>query len=329
MAPDQALARSSAIMPHGRPAGAEGVEEAFRDVFVDEERVHCVADAIAAGLGVVDDGDGLLDVGVAIHVNLDDGLAVSDDGHGRVLPDVIDELRAATGDDDVDEVVRFEELVDVGAVGVADDLDGLAGSAGVGECTLDELAEGGVGVPRLLAAAKDAGIATLEGEDSDVDGDVRAGLVDAGDDTKRDPAAADLEAIRERAGIEHLADGVGEAGHGARVGGDRGRLEGEAVQEVRLEARFSPCFKVALVCLEERFSFQLEEVGDAEDGGVLDAGWQHSEPARRGFRESGPLADEGVVAVMKAVYRFFARLWVNSRVEPPSPSVMWMKSIDP
>ena len=78
-------------------------EELGGDVPVDEQRLGGVADARAVGLGVDGDGEGLVEVGGAVDVDVavaDPGL---DDGHRGLGDDRADEVGAAARDEQVDQ----------------------------------------------------------------------------------------------------------------------------------------------------------------------------------------------------------------------------------
>ena len=123
-------------------------------------------------------------------------------------------------------LVHAQELVDVSAVGVADDLGGAGGQVRAVEGVTEQVAEDGVAVHRLLAAPQDGGVAALEAERGDIDRHVGARLVDAGDDAQGHAPARDLEAVRERARIDGLAHGIGKGGDMARIGGHAGDARG-------------------------------------------------------------------------------------------------------
>lgn len=154
-----------------------------------EQRVDRVADAVPARLRIVDDCHGLIEVEVRVNINLHNSIAVCDDRHRGLAPDVVDELRAAAWHHEVDQVVHLEQFVDVRAVGVADHLHGIAGDARAGECALQQFAERGVAVPRFLAAAQDRRVAALQREHRDVNRHIRPRFVNTGDDAQRHAAA--------------------------------------------------------------------------------------------------------------------------------------------
>ena len=73
-----------------------------------------------------------------------DGLAVRDDGHGRVFAHVVDEPGAAARHDQIDDIVHAQQFIDVGAIGIADDLGGLGGELRTFERIPEQVAEHGV-----------------------------------------------------------------------------------------------------------------------------------------------------------------------------------------
>ena len=92
-----------------------------------------------------------------------------------------------------------------------------------GQRVLDHLRERQVAVERLAAPAQDRGVAGLEAEGGDVDGDVRPRLVDHADDADGDAPLAQPQAVREHAAIVFRADRIGQRGDAARVVGERGQ----------------------------------------------------------------------------------------------------------
>lgn len=98
--------------------------------FVDEERLDGVAGGRVAQLGVQEDLDGHVGVGVLVDVDAAEAIGVAEDGDAGVVFDVADQFVGAAGDHEVDVFVEVEERGDDVAGG--DELDGGVGDEGVG-----------------------------------------------------------------------------------------------------------------------------------------------------------------------------------------------------
>ena len=206
-----------------------------------------------------------------------------DDGHRRVLAHVVDEPGAAARHHQVDEVVHAQQLIDMGAVGVADNLGGAGGELGACEGVVQQVAEHGVAVHGLLATPQHRRVPALEAEGGDVDSHIRARLVDAGDDAQGHALARDLEAVGEGACVDGLADGVGQGGDVAGIGGharDTRGSEGEAVEEVVVQPRFVAGCEVLRVLRQDRALALEQEHGDALERVVLGVGRGNGEAFR-------------------------------------------------
>ena len=250
-----------------------------------EERVDGVADAVAPRLRVIHQRNRHLEVGVGVDIHLHDGLTVSADGHRRVGANVVDELGAPAGHDDVDEVVELQQIIDQGPVGVGDDLYGVGRNLGFGERLLNQRAEGRVTVSRLFAAAKDGCVPALQCQGSDVDGHVGPGLVDAGNDAQGHAPPPDQQPVRKRASVEHLADRVWQRSNVARVVRDRDEprwRECEPLDEVFVHAMLARGLEVECICLEHRCLFGFQQPGDSPESGVFLGRRKHREAPRSG-----------------------------------------------
>ena len=279
----------------GREGGGQAGQHGGGDVGVDEELLGGVAHAGALGLGVDQYPLGHYGIGGLVDVDEADAGVVLDDRDGGVLRDEADERFAAAGDDAVDELVELEEVVERGAVGGGDELDGVGGQAGLGEGALDERGEGGVGVEDLLAAAEDGGVAALQAEDGAVDGDVGACLVDDADDADGHADLADFEAVGAGPGVEGLADGVGQGGDledGLGEVGELGGGEGEALDLGLGELVGLGGGEVLGVGGEEFGLGGGEEAGEGAQGGVLLRGGRGGEDERGGAGAAGDAGDE-------------------------------------
>ena len=201
----------------GRAVGAEALgqlgQELRRNVLVDQADLLGVADAGAAGLGVLDDVEGLGLVGGVVHVDVADAGAGLDAGHLGILDAGADQAGPAPGDQQVHVTHRLHQGVGGGAGGVLDQVDGGCGQAGGRHPLAQGVHNGFAGAPGFLAAAQHAGIAALEGQGRRVAGDVGAALVDDGDDPHRDGGLFDDEAVGPLDAAQHRPHRVGQGGH--------------------------------------------------------------------------------------------------------------------
>ncbi len=93
----------------------------------------------------------------------------------------------------------------------------------------EDAVQGGVGVLRFLAAAKDDGVAALDAQGRRIDGDVGPRLVDEEDDAERHADLVDFQAVGPNPALAHLADGIGQGGDFAQpVGSSLEARRGEA-----------------------------------------------------------------------------------------------------
>ena len=209
-----------------------------------------------------------------------DAVGVLDDGDARLGDDGLDQAVAAARDDEIDELVLAAEEGNEGAVGIVDQLDGA-----LGQCfaVAERGDEGAVGVDGFLAAAQDGGVAGLEAEDSGVDGDVGAGLVDDGDDADGDADLGDFDAVGAGPGGHLLAERLRERAdlaHAFDHGGEGFLGDAETVDERGVEAGLLGGGDVLGVRGEDCFLVLLELGGDLVEHVVEARGGQSREGLR-------------------------------------------------
>ena len=229
----------------GGAVGAEALgqlrQELSGDGAVDEADFLGVADAGAAGLGVLDDVQRLGLVGGVVHEDVADAGAGLDAGDFRVLDTGTDESGPAARDEQVHIADGGHQGVGRGMGGVLNEADCCFGQT-VCPQTLPQGLNDGVGrAPRLFAAAEDAGIAALDGEGGSVAGDVGAALVDDGDDAHRHGGLLDDEAIGTLDVAQHPTHRVRQGGnvpdalgHGLDALGRQGKAVQHDVADVPL-----------------------------------------------------------------------------------------------
>src|SRR5690606_37209001 len=134
-----------------------------------------------------------------------------------------DQTLAAARDDQVDGAVEArQDGADGLAIRHGDQLDGVGGQARFGYGAGDDDGDGARGVQTVRTAAQDRRIAGPDAQGGGVGGDVRAGLIDDGQNADGGADARDV-----------LAVGGGPAGHfgpdGIGLGGDGFDCDGHAL----------------------------------------------------------------------------------------------------
>ena len=140
--------------------------------------------------------------------------------HPRLGTDASDEGLASTWNDDVDEVIHFEKRTDGLAVGGIDQLHAVGRQARGGDRPPHALHDPAAGMRRLLAAAKDDGIASREGHRRRIGRDIGPRLVDEKYHTQRHPDLADHQSARLPRFLDHLAHRIGQQRHRLDTRGD-------------------------------------------------------------------------------------------------------------
>ncbi|CAM5474795.1 hypothetical protein SAVIM40S_07522 [Streptomyces avidinii] len=247
-------------------------QEGVGDVPVDEERLGGIADGGSLGLGVDEDVHRHVQVGLGVDVDVAVAGTGLDDGDGGFLDHGLDEGGAAARDEHVHEAAGAHQLAD-GLAGLArDELDRVGGQADALDCVPQDGDESGVGGVGGGTAAQEDRVPGLEAEGGGVDGDVGAGLVDDADDAERDADLAEVDAVGEGVAADDLADGVGEGGDVAYVGGDGGDAlggEGEAVDDGLARAGGAGPVRVHGVGGDDLDRTRLQRVRDRQQGDVL------------------------------------------------------------
>ena len=190
------------------------------DVGVDEQRLGRVADPGPVDLRVEGDPPRHLEVGVGVHVDVAVAGRRVHDRHRRDLLQRLLQPLAAARDDQVDQALRGRQLRELLAI-AGQQLDRRRRQAGLGQRLADERRQRRVRALGVARAAQHDRVAALQAERGAVDGHVRARLVDHGDDAERHPQLAQLEAARQRAALDLLADGIGQRDDRAHALGHR------------------------------------------------------------------------------------------------------------
>src|SRR5215469_5670492 len=89
-------------------------QELASNVLVDKQRFRCVTGRRVLNFGVENDPQGFLDVSVAVHIDVTDSFAMSEDRDASVLSHKSDQLAAPSWNDEVHLTVQCQQLLYVG-----------------------------------------------------------------------------------------------------------------------------------------------------------------------------------------------------------------------
>ena len=172
-----------------------------------------VADAGAAGFGVLNDLQCLGLVGTVIHKDVADAGAGLDAGDLGVFHAGPDEPGPAPGNEQVYIAHGCHQGVGGGVGGVLNERDGGFGQAVLPQAPAQCGDDGAGAPPGLLAAAQDAGVAALDGKGGGVTGHVGAALVDDGNDAHGHGGLFDHQPVGALHPVQDRAHRVGQGGH--------------------------------------------------------------------------------------------------------------------
>ena len=257
-------------------------EERRRDFLVHEECLHGVASAGALHLGIEADGLCHGRVGCVVHVGVADALVVLDHRDGGLLHDELHEAFAAARDDEVDQLVLFEQQGGGPPVLVVDECDGPGRDADLLAGLAQHFHDRGVGLDGLRASSEHHCVSGFEAQRGGIGGDVGAGLVDDADDTDRHAHPTHLHPVGAPPHFRHFTDGVGECRHLTQAHGhllDALGVQREPIQRgLRESARGD---KVLLVCRQQLLFARFQGVGHGQQGLVLHGRGQRRQLPRR------------------------------------------------
>ena len=129
-----------------------------------------------------------------------------------------------------------------------------------------------VGVEGLATTAQNAGVAGLEAEAGDVDGDIGARLVDDADDPDGHPATGEAQAILQHPAVDFGPDRIVQGDHLAHIrhyAGKARRVEQQAIQHGFREPRLAPGGDVFLVGRQDLGTACFQFIGDGRQRPVL------------------------------------------------------------
>ena len=138
--------------------------------------------------------------------NTDSG---ADNRHSGIFPEKCNQLGTAAGDEQVNIIVHLEQVAHQAAVGIINELHCTFGHSGPGNGSLHQPGQGKVGVDSFLAAAENNGVAGLQAENRDINGDVGSAFVHGTDNAQGGPLPANEQSVGQGTHVEYLTDRVG------------------------------------------------------------------------------------------------------------------------
>ena len=168
-------------------------------------------------------------------------------GHPGLSAHATHELCASTWNDEVEVFRHTQHLAHERAVGRLDELHRVFRDPGARNRVPRDLRKDAVGAYRLFPTAQDHGVARLEAEGRNVDGNVRAALIDDADYSERDAALLHLKAIGKRGRVEGFLRRIGEFRDPSHVVGHAFELvpvEREPTEELLAQSVTTTCIYV-------------------------------------------------------------------------------------
>ncbi len=216
-------------------------------------------------LGVEADVERLLDVGLAVDVDVADAIEVLDHRDRGFRHQARDQALAATRHDDVHVLRHGDQGADSGAVGGVDHLHAVVRQTSASQAFLDQPGQGAVAMNGFRTAAQDGGVATLDAQAGRVHRHVRTRFVNDADHAQRHAHLADLDAGRAVFEAGDFADGIRQRDDLAQAfnhGGDGLLGQRQAVQHGRRQAVGGSRFHVHLVGGAQQLGVAHDCVGD-------------------------------------------------------------------
>ena len=97
--------RNIAVLGQG---GSDIRQEVRGDGVVHQQGLGGVAGAVALGLGIQCHREGLVRVGLVVHVDMADAVQVLDHRHPGILADALDQAFATAWDDDINRIFQTQ-----------------------------------------------------------------------------------------------------------------------------------------------------------------------------------------------------------------------------
>ena len=220
-----------------------------------------VADRGAARLGVYDDGEGFFQIRVLVHIHVADAGSRFDAGNGCVLDACADEPCAASRDEKVDKTGSLHDFRRAMAGGILDDVHDIRVKARRAHAVFERIYDRLCRAVRLFSGAEHADVAAFEAERGRVRGDVRAALVDNGDEAQRHLLFIDFEPVRARDFIQNPSRVVGKGGRVPDPGGHGFDASGAETEPVEHDlGNCAPCLLHVLRIREKNLVCVVHEM---------------------------------------------------------------------
>ena len=216
---------AQALLQHG--------QEPRRGGAVDEQDLGRIADGRAARFCVFNDIERHIKIGALVNIDMADARAGLDARHGRVLDARADKACPAARDEQVNIARGCHESGGPCVGRVLHKVHEIRRQTGPLQPAAQRGRDGGGGAVGLAPGAQHADVAGLQRERGGVRRDVRAALIDDGDDAHRHAALADAKAVRTDEFVQRPADRVRQGSNGLDAGChalEPGLVQREAVE---------------------------------------------------------------------------------------------------
>lgn len=185
------------------------------------------------GLGILDNRQGLFEVGRFIDIEVADAGARLDAGDFGLLHAGADESGTSARNEEVNEAHGGHQFQGARAGGIFHPVDAGFGEAHSAQAFAEGGHDGACGAEGFLATAQHADVATLQGEGCGIGGDIGATLKDDGDDAHGDRPLFNAQAIGAHGGAKVAPHRIGQRSHLTHALGhsrDAGFGEGKTIE---------------------------------------------------------------------------------------------------
>ena len=249
---------------------------------MDQQAFAGIAHRGALGLGIHQNGQGLFQVGVLVHIDMAVAGTGFDHRDSGVFHCGADQAGAAPGNEHIQIARELHKGGGSFPGGVLHQSDAVGVQPGFGQSLAHQLHQTDVGAENILGAPEDHRIARFQAEHGGIHGDIGTGFIDHAHHAQGHPHLGNDQSIGQGLGVEHFSDGVLEGSHLAypfhdasqtlfvqehpveQVGGDAGSLAGGNI------------FRIG--CKDFRGVF-FQGTGNGFQGGILGGSRSHHQSA--------------------------------------------------